>query len=251
MNDVLLAAVIGSATAIAGLLTGILSRIVRKRHASEKIDANRVLSTYRNVAESRKLRATEEIVKEVSKRSSDKSLERRVRQVLDSLDLEESDYRNELRIIEELITGYHEQALQQSKVQFWFSVIAATVGLGLIFYMILSAVNLTTLETILRSLPGVAIEAVAGLFFTQAHEIRKRATELFDRLRIDKQQTKAIAIANTIEDTTLRSTVIAQISLHMSGLTRVTADPNKIISDALFDRRMNSEEISGSLSDSK
>lgn|SRR4029077_18022313 len=55
-------------------------------------------------------------------------------------------------------------------------------------------------------------------FFKQAAEIRQRATELYDRLRQDKQVAESSAIVASIEDVHLRSAVKAQLALHMSGL---------------------------------
>jgi hypothetical protein len=71
--------------------------------------------------------------------------------------------------VEKLILGYHEQALSQTKAQFWFSVVAATVGFAWILYggSEISADNLATTS---RILPGVVLDAVAFLFFRQASE---------------------------------------------------------------------------------
>ncbi len=69
-----------------------------------------------------------------------------------------------------------------------------------------------------KVLPGVIIDAVAALFFRQAEKTRERATELYDRLRKDRQMTRAESVVSSIEDVRIRSAVKAQIALHMSGL---------------------------------
>jgi hypothetical protein len=42
-------------------------------------------------------------------------------------------------VAEKLITSYHDQALFQAKMQFWFSVVAATVGFVFIIYKVVAA----------------------------------------------------------------------------------------------------------------
>jgi hypothetical protein len=74
------------------------------------------------------------------------------------------------------------------------------------------------LATVSKTFPGVVLDAVAFLFFRQAAETRQRATELYDRLRRDKQLAESSAIVDSIEDVRLRSAVKAQLALHMSGL---------------------------------
>lgn len=119
--------------------------------------------------------------------------------------------------IEKLISGYHEQALSQAKAQFWFSVVSASVGFAWILYGG-SEISPDNLATMSRILPGVVLDAVAFLFFRQASETRQRATELYDRLRRDKQVSESVALVSSIEDVRVRSAVKAQIALHMSGI---------------------------------
>jgi hypothetical protein len=61
------------------------------------------------------------------------------------------------------------------------------------------------------------MDAVAFLSFRQAVETRQRATELYDRLRRDKQMAESSAIVASIEDVRRRSAVKAQLALHVSG----------------------------------
>jgi hypothetical protein len=62
------------------------------------------------------------------------------------------------------------------------------------------------------------MDAVAFLFFRQASETRQRATELYDRLRRDKQMAESATLVGSIEDLRLRGAVKAQLALHMAGL---------------------------------
>jgi uncharacterized membrane protein YhaH (DUF805 family) len=119
--------------------------------------------------------------------------------------------------VEGLINNYHEQALGQAQAQFWFSIVAATVGFAWILFAG-STISGEHFASVSKILPGVVMDAVAFLFFRQASETRRRATELYDRLRRDKQMSESGSLVLSIEDERLRSAVKAQIALHMSGL---------------------------------
>jgi len=123
----------------------------------------------------------------------------------------------ERALVEGLVDSYHTQALSQARVQFWFSVTAATIGFIYILYAA-TLIDGATFLSYFKVLPGVIIDAVAALFFTQAEKTRERATELYDRLRQDQQMTRAEAVVESIEDLKIRSAVKAQIALHMTGL---------------------------------
>lgn len=119
--------------------------------------------------------------------------------------------------VEHLVSAYHEQALSQARAQFWFSVIAAAIGFASILYAGME----TQAEGIVsgtKILPGAVVDAVAYLFFRQASQTRQRATELYDRLRRDRQLSESVALVSSIEDLRLRSVMKAQVALHMSGL---------------------------------
>lgn len=131
--------------------------------------------------------------------------------------------------VENLINGYHEQALEQAKVQFWFSVAAATVGFALIIYQGAN-IDINNISTTMKILPGTVMDAVAFLFFKQATETRQRATELYDRLRTDKRNTQSVNLVASIEDIKVRSAVKAQIALHMSGLNPSPIDLTNFLS---------------------
>ncbi len=122
-------------------------------------------------------------------------------------------------IAAELIESYHTQALTQAAAQFWFSVSAATIGFLFIMYVgFFYSLKRQPQLTLLNTLPGIAIEAVAALFFKQAEDTRKRATELYDRLRLDDKQTQAITLIESIENQELRDFVKAQWALQIVGL---------------------------------
>jgi len=128
-------------------------------------------------------------------------------------------------IAAELIESYHTQALTQAAAQFWFSVSAATIGFLFIMYIgFFYSLKRQPQLTLLNTLPGIAIEAVAALFFKQAEDTRKRATELYDRLRLDDKQTQAITLIQSIENQELRDFVKAQWALQIVGLESHAVD---------------------------
>lgn len=121
-------------------------------------------------------------------------------------------------LVEGLINSYHKQALRQASIQFWFSLVAAVVGFGIILYAFIFAADKSTAEITVTALSGAIIDLIAALFFKQAEQTRSRATELYDRLRIDNQRTIAIDLINSIDNVDLRSVVKAQLALKMGGV---------------------------------
>ena len=136
----------------------------------------------------------------------------------------------EREIVRRLVNEYHAQALSQAKVQFWFSVIAASSGFAIIIVAILMALmqQTTAIQTTLQVVPGIAIEAVAALFFKQAAETRERATALYDRLRTDRERSYALALVETIDNGNVKDAIKAELALHMAGLSQTHLLPRLI-----------------------
>jgi len=145
---------------------------------------------------------------------------------------------DESDLVEDLVNEYHKQALSQARVQFWFSVMAASLGF---LYIIYSANGSSGLELI-KTFPGIIIEAVAALFFKQAEQTRTRATELYDRLRNDRQIDKAATMVQSIEDPKIRSAVKAQLTLHMAGMTPKEIDLQTFVTKELVTSEHKSEK---------
>lgn len=119
-----------------------------------------------------------------------------------------------------VLYSHHMQALWQSTVQFWFSLIASIIGFVFIIYMIISieAKDIQWYNYLLRTLPGVVIEAVSVLFFNQSRSIRDRATDFFRELNYQQQIDKSVEIISAIDDNAIKSRVKADISLHIVGI---------------------------------
>lgn len=134
----------------------------------------------------------------------------------------------EVTAAESLVKSYHEQALNQANIQFVISVIAAVVGFVWVLWSG-SQIDPQRLVTVAKVLPGIVVDTVAYLFLRQAAETRQRATELFDRLRTDRQGTESVLLVAAIEDSRVRSAVRAQIALHMAGLTPQPIDVSSFL----------------------
>lgn len=120
-------------------------------------------------------------------------------------------------IVEMLVTQYHQQAILQARVQFWFSLGAATTGFMYIMYTSISSTE-GSWDTVIKTLPGVVINAVSLLFFSQAEKTRQRATEFYDRLRTDSNYPLAIDVLNNMTDPATQAIAQAQIAQHLFGV---------------------------------
>ncbi len=220
LESALLSLVAALITAIAGMLTGF---IAKKKTEQDKIQQERVSELANTVlaqAEEAKAKAVSEFVKHLpeGEQTPEQLRETASKNFKIVGDLIINNQKSDdTELVQDLVTGYHQQALSQAKVQFWFSVVAATAGFVFIIYSA-SDVTLDNLASTLKILPGVIIDAVALLFFRQAEQTRERATALYDRLRTDNQMRNAKAIVESIEDVQIKSAVKAQMALHMAGL---------------------------------
>ena len=124
--------------------------------------------------------------------------------------------------VEDLIRSHHEQALTQATIQFWTSLVASIIGFVFIIVMIFISNYSQWYEYILKVLPGIIIEAVSYLFFKQSSETRNRASDFLNRLRNDEQISKSIVIADSIDDSALKSQIKAKIALHICGISEFT-----------------------------
>lgn len=209
----------GAITVAAGVLANVLAhRLTRiKKLETEKLKELRDTIYFK--LEEQRAKSVDDISEKMPVGISAEQLEGKIAQAIqDNLATISKNAREGLDFVSELVNGYHQQALSQAKVQFWFSVAAATVGFG---YILVAATRAGdgTLAVVLNSLPGVVIDAVAFLFFKQAEQTRERATALYDRLREDSLVEGAREMVESIDDVQIRSLVKAQIALHMSGLS--------------------------------
>lgn len=228
--EILLSVIGGFITVIMGFLTTLLSERRRKHEKIEKQKIEDILAASEAQLESIKARVAESLIEKLPPGASSveiaKQLSTQFRiggDVVINQVVKESG-----GLIQDLVSGYHQQALSQAKVQFWFSIFAASIGFAYILFSA-TGVTINELSSLMRILPGVVIDAVAALFFRQAEQTRQRATELYDRLRKDSQLSMAQKLMETIEDPRIKSATQAQIALHMAGLEPKEIDLTKLI----------------------
>ena len=126
--------------------------------------------------------------------------------------------------IDELIKNHHKQALLQATVQFWISIFAAFLGFIFIVVVILLSPNAVWYKGLVNAIPGIIIEAISVLFFTQSKETRQQSSDFLNRLRQDRLYEKSIAIANEIQDEQLKAKLKAEIALHLCGINKSPND---------------------------
>ena len=126
--------------------------------------------------------------------------------------------------IDELIKNHHKQALLQATVQFWISIFAAFFGFIFIVVVILLSPNALWYEGLVNAIPGIIIEAISVLFFTQSKDTRQQSSDFLNRLRQDRQYEKSIAIADEIKDEQLKAKLKAEIALHLCGINKSPND---------------------------
>jgi len=142
------------------------------------------------------------------------------------IQLKEPDKIGENDSLYKFLESYHQQALLHSNLQFYFSLGAAVVGFGFIIIMFCTSLDKVWYVSITRILPGAVIDAVSFLFFNQAHEARDRAAKFFKELNYDKQISKSVSIADSIDDVETKSSLKAEIALHIIGLNNAVKKSN-------------------------
>ncbi|NEA32021.1 hypothetical protein [Streptomyces sp. SID13031] len=111
-----------------------------------------------------------------------------------------------------LLETYHNQGLSQSRVSFGFSITLGVLGFAIIAYAVL-----TKSPEIGAYVSGVVTEAVAALFFTQSNQSRELMARFFDKLRDDRRLEEALALADGISDSRLKSTLQALLAMQLIG----------------------------------
>lgn len=133
--------------------------------------------------------------------------------------------------VEQLIQDHHKQAITQATVQFWFSLAAAVIGFIFIVVIIMISDSVAWYEYVLKLVPGIIIETVSVLFFSQSKDTRERASDFLNRLREDRQYAKSINIVESITDEKLKAIVKAKIALSMSNVETENGFLEKYLSE--------------------
>jgi len=133
----------------------------------------------------------------------------------------------------QLIENHYSQALNQSRISFWFSLTGASIGFCVIILSIILYQEDRNGVALFSLISGVVIETVSVLFFTQTNRDQKRRSEFFENLRKDKQHKEALTLCETIQDPIAKDALKIQIALSFAGVQDATHVANSIIQDNL------------------
>ncbi|MEM6409236.1 MAG: hypothetical protein AAF700_12580 [Pseudomonadota bacterium] len=111
------------------------------------------------------------------------------------------------------LASYYNQALSRAQISFWFSLIFASIGFGVIIMAFASHDSSDISGSVLKIVSGTIIDAVAALFFVQSTNAQKSMSEFFEKLRHDRLNAEAREMVAEIEDATSRD----QVRIDMIG----------------------------------
>src|ERR1017187_562336 len=140
-NDLIGTFVAGLVTAAAAIVLNLINERLSRRGQAERRKIEDVLAAVEAKAEEAKAKVMESLAERVTPGSQPAEIAEKLASqfriggdvIVNQVVKEGSGF------IEELVSGYHHQALSQAKVQFWFSIIAATVGFAYILFSAASA----------------------------------------------------------------------------------------------------------------
>lgn len=117
----------------------------------------------------------------------------------------------------ELLSQYHSQGLDQSKISFWFSLIFAALGFSVIITAVFAmdrSVQFTSQgQTFITLLAGTIIDIVSTLFFVQSNKARELMSKFFDKLRADRKLEEALKLCQEIQDGNIRARLQTLLAL--------------------------------------
>jgi hypothetical protein len=117
-----------------------------------------------------------------------------------------------------LLKEYYAQGLAQSKISFWFSLIFAALGFGVIITALLTIDRGASItqqgQSIAALVAGTIIDSVSALFFVQSNRARQLMTEFFDKLRIDRKLDESLNLVGAIGDKELQGRMQALLALN-------------------------------------
>ena len=119
------------------------------------------------------------------------------------------------------LSNYYNHALLRANVSFWFSLVFAAVGFGVIIFAFATH-NPTDLSgTIVKAISGTVIDAVSALFFVQSTNAQKAMSEFFEKLRLDRLNAEARSLISEIENSGRRDQLRAQLVLKYAAIDKL------------------------------
>lgn len=119
------------------------------------------------------------------------------------------------------LANYYNQALSRANISFWFSLIFASIGFGVIIFAFATHLASDSFGTIIKVASGTVIDAVSALFFVQSTNAQKSMSEFFEKLRLDRLNAEAREMIAEIENVERRDQLRAQLILKYSGIEKL------------------------------
>jgi hypothetical protein len=123
------------------------------------------------------------------------------------------------------LANYYNQALSRARISFWFSLLFASIGFGVIIFAFITHVSSDLAGTIVKVSSGTIIDAVSALFFVQSNNAQKSMGEFFEKLRLDRLNAEAREMIRDIESSGMRDELRSQLVLKYSGIDRLLTGP--------------------------
>jgi hypothetical protein len=114
----------------------------------------------------------------------------------------------------EQLAQYYAQVLAQSKISFWFSLLFASLGFGVIVIAGFKYTSTANGAAVAQFVAGIIMDAVAALFFVQAKNAQAAMGDFFDKLRSDRQLVESRSLCESISSPSARDALRVQLSLH-------------------------------------
>ena len=119
------------------------------------------------------------------------------------------------------LAKYYNHALTRANISFWFSLIFASIGFGVIIFAFATHTSGDILGTVVKAASGAVIDAVSSLFFVQSTSAQKAMGEFFEKLRLDRLNAEARELLNSIDNAERRDQLKAQLVLKYSGIEQL------------------------------
>ena len=116
------------------------------------------------------------------------------------------------------LASYYNQALSRAQISFWFSLVFASIGFGVIIMAFASHDSSDMAGSVLKIVSGTIIDTVAALFFVQSTNAQKSMSEFFEKLRHDRLNAEAREMVAEIEDAEARDRVRVEMIGKYTGI---------------------------------
>ena len=125
------------------------------------------------------------------------------------------------------LSNYYNHALLRANVSFWFSLIFAAIGFGVIIFAFATHSPSDVLGTVVKATSGAIIDGVSTLFFIQSTNAQKSMSEFFEKLRLDRLNAEARSLISEIENAERRDQLRAQLVLKYAAIERLLVSTEK------------------------